>query len=89
MADTICVQDRLPHGAKAVLINQTHTYTDLFVPIGSAEKRLFDATDGVRSINNIVERALPRPQHATNLEIARAFFEQLWWHDQVVFDASQ
>jgi hypothetical protein len=25
----------------------------------------------------------------TNLDTARAFFEQLWWHDQVVFDTSQ
>src|SRR5262249_50079181 len=37
MPDTICVQDRLPAGAAAVLINRTHTYADLFLPISDAE----------------------------------------------------
>src|SRR5271154_1018009 len=53
MSDTICVQDRLPAGAAAVLINQTHTYRDLFLPIESTEKSLFDAIDGVRTIGDI------------------------------------
>jgi SAM-dependent methyltransferase len=89
MSDTICVQDRLPPGATAVLINQTHTYRDLFLPIGSTEKRLFDAIDGVRSIGDILERTLSPSHRTTNLDMARTFFELLWWHDQVVFDASQ
>ncbi len=88
MSDTICVQDRLPSGAAAVLINQTHTDKDLFLPIDSTEKRLFDSIDGVRTIGDIVERTPPSSQH-TNVDIARDFFERLWWHDQVVFDASQ
>ena len=88
MSDTICVQDRLPAGAAAVLINQTHTYKDLFLPIGSREKQLFDAIDGERSIGEIVERA-PSSLDRTNLEVPRAFFERLWWHDQVVFDSSR
>jgi hypothetical protein len=25
----------------------------------------------------------------TNFDIARTFFELLWWHDQVVFDTSK
>ena len=33
MPDTICVQDRLPPGAAAVLINPTHAYRDLVMPI--------------------------------------------------------
>ncbi|MGA6988189.1 MAG: class I SAM-dependent methyltransferase [Terriglobales bacterium] len=93
MSDTICVQDRLPAGAAAVLINQTHTYRDLFLPIKSTEKSLFDAIDGVRTIGDIVERALTsshRTSHRTeNFEMARTFFERLWWHDQVVFDTSR
>jgi len=88
MSDTICVQERLPPGAAAVLINQTHTYKDMFWPIGSTEKRLLDALDGVRTIGEIVERILSSSQRATNLDLARNFFERLWWHDQVVFDAS-
>jgi len=89
MSDTICIQDRLPPGAAAVLINQTHTYPDLFLPIKSIEKRLLDAIDGVRSISDIVERTLPHSHRVANPDIARVFFERLWWHDQVVFDASR
>jgi SAM-dependent methyltransferase len=89
MLDTISVQDRLPPGAAAVLINQTHTYRDLFLPIGSADKRLFDAIDGVRSIGDIVEKTASSSYRTTDLDMARTFFERLWWHDQVVFDASQ
>ena len=89
MSDTISVQERLPPGAAAVLINQTHTYRDLFLPIGSTEKRLFDAIDGVRSIADIMERTLSSSPRTTNLEMARTFFERLWWHDQVVLDASE
>jgi len=88
MADTICVQDRLPPGAAAVLINQTHTYRDLFLPIGPTEKQLFDAIDGDRSIGDIVERTLSPSHRTTNFDMARTFFERLWWYDQVVFDLS-
>src|SRR4029077_16819441 len=87
MSDTICIQERLPAGAAAVLINQTHTYRDLFFPIGPAQKNLFDAIDGVRTLDEIVKTTRSSSTPA-NLELARAFFEQLWWHDQVVFDAS-
>ncbi len=89
MSDTICVQDRLPPGAAAVLINQTHTYRDLFLPIVSPEERLFDAIDGVRSIGDIMDRTLSSSHRRTNPDMARTFFERLWWHDQVVFDASK
>jgi hypothetical protein len=86
MSDTICVQERLPAGAAAVLINQTHTYRDLFIPISATEKRWFDAIDGTRRIGDIVDRMLPSSQKSTQLSGARTFFERLWWHDQVVFD---
>jgi|RhiMetdeSRZDD1v2_1073273.scaffolds.fasta_scaffold215822_2 SAM-dependent methyltransferase len=88
MPDTICVQERLPVGAAGVLINQTHAYRDLIMPIDSTEKRLFDAIDGISSIASIVERTLPSAQTKSQLDMARTFFEKLWWHDQVVFDAS-
>ncbi len=88
MSDTICVQERLPAGAAGVLINQTHTYKDLFLPIGITEKSLFDAIDGIHSIGGIVERTLSSSRPAT-IETAKSFFERLWWQDQVVFDASR
>jgi len=88
MPDTICVQERLPPGAAGVLINQTHAYRDLILPMDSTEKCLFDAIDGSCSIGGIVERTLPSAQTKSQLEMARTFFEKLWWYDQVVFDAS-
>jgi len=83
------VQERLPPGAEAVLINQTHAYKDLYMPIDSTEKRLFDAIDGNCSIGDIVERTLSSSQRKSQIDMARTFFERLWWYDQVVFDASQ
>lgn len=88
MADTICVQERLPPGAAAVLINQSHTFRDLFLPIDQTEKGLFDGIDGNRSIGEIMERRLPSSRSKSQLDMARRFFERLWWYDQVGFDAS-
>jgi hypothetical protein len=81
LPDTICVQERLPPGASAVLINRTHTYRDLVMPIDAAEKRLFDRVDGVRTLGEIAQDAPPR--------MAQDFFERLGWWDQVVFDKSR
>ena len=71
--DTICVQERLPPGAAGVLINQTHTYRDLYLPITASEKRLFDAIDGNRSIGDIVEKALQSSRRSHLLDAARTF----------------
>jgi 2-polyprenyl-3-methyl-5-hydroxy-6-metoxy-1,4-benzoquinol methylase len=88
MSDTICVEERLPPGAAAVLINRTHTYKDLYLPVDAQEKRLFNAIDGSCSIGDIVEKTLPPSQRESQLDRGRAFFERLWWYDQVVFDTS-
>jgi SAM-dependent methyltransferase len=82
LPDTICIQQRLPPGAAAVLINQTHTYTDLYLPINAHQKQLFDLVDGKRTIGDIVRK------HG-DTDTARAFFERLWWYDQVVLDSSR
>ncbi len=89
MSDTLTIQERLPAGAAAVLINQTHTYRDLFLPISAAEKRLLDGVDGHRTIRDILELTQPASSDASPLNVARTFFERLWWHDQVVFNTSQ
>jgi SAM-dependent methyltransferase len=89
MPDTICVQERLPAGAAAVLINPSHTDKDLVLPIDSAEKCLFDAIDGNRSIGGLAEVTLPSSPTDSRHKIARSFFERLWQYDQVVFDASK
>src|SRR5262245_52218936 len=89
MPDTICVRDRLPPEAAGVLINQSHTCRDLFLPLDQTELRLFDAIDGNCSIDDIVARALPSSLGKADLDTTRTFFEKLWWYDQVVFDTSR
>ena len=79
--DTLSVQERLPPGAAAVLINRAHTYTDIYLPIDAREKRLVDRIDGERSIGEIAGD--------DQRDACRALFERLWWHDQVVFDGSR
>jgi SAM-dependent methyltransferase len=87
--DTICVQERLPAGAAGVLINQSHTYRDLILPINEIEKQWFHAIDGQRCIGQILESASSSVPRNVNSDSARRFFERLWWYDQVVFDASR
>ena len=82
--DTLCIQERLPPGAAAVLINRAHTFTDIYMPIDAREKRLVDAIDGERSIREIAGDAGDAPR-----DVCRTLFERLWWHDQVVFDRSR
>jgi SAM-dependent methyltransferase len=85
MPDTVCVRERLPPGAAAILISPSHTYRDIFMPIDAAEMRLLDAIDNERSIGSIADKALASSDRAARPDIVRAFFERLWWHDQVVF----
>jgi SAM-dependent methyltransferase len=82
LPDTICIQQRLPPGAAAVLINQSHTSTDLYLPIDTQEKQRFDSIDGERTIGEIAGKH-------KGLDATRSLFERLWWYDQVVFDASR
>jgi SAM-dependent methyltransferase len=79
--DTISVEERLPSGAAAVLINKSHSHTDIYLPINAEEKRLYDAVDGARTIGELA-------QEQGQLETAGPFFQRLGWYDQVVFDAS-
>ena len=82
VSGTIVVEERLPAGAAAVLINRAHTQTDIYLPIDTNQKRLFDTIDGERSIRDLVgDRG--------DLSAARALFERLWQYDQVVFDTSK
>ena len=89
MPATICVQNAQCNGAVAVLINQSHTDRDLFLPISRLEKEWFDAIDGIRSVREIVDAVPSLAGRTMNLAVARTFFKELWWHDQVVFDSSR
>ena len=78
---TVCIQERLPPGAAALLLNRSHRFHDLILVIDAREKRMFDVIDGRRSITEIVERA----GGDAAWPAARTFFEKLWWYDQVVY----
>lgn len=80
---TMVAQDDLPPGAAGVLLNRTHLFDDLYMPINAEEKQVYEAIDGRRSISEIVESV------KNSSPVARDFFEKLWWYDQVVFDVSR
>jgi len=80
---TMCAEDQLPPGAAGVLLNRTHLFDDLFLPINEQEKQLYEAIDGQRNISEIVETV------KYSSPVARDFFEKLWLFDQVVFDMSR
>ena len=89
LPDTICVQERLPAGAAGVLINRAHTSRDVYLPIDAGEQQVFDEIDGSASVGDLAIRAAQRAASPAPVQATRAFFERLWWHDQVVFDRSR
>ena len=83
---TVCVRERLPPGSVAVLINRSHTFTDLVLTVDSFEDRLLGAIDGNRTLAEILDIAA---QDENGERRALRFFERLWQYDQVVVDASR
>jgi len=79
---TLCVEEPLPQGAAAVLLNRSHQHRDLILTITAPEKRMFDAIDEQRTIAEIAVRA----GLESAADCAKSFFEKLWRYDQVVFD---
>ena len=79
---TICVGDRLPPGAAGVLINRGHTSTDIYLPIDGQEKGIFDSIDGRLTVEEILVG------HGSRDKV-HSLIQRLWWHDQIVFDASK
>jgi SAM-dependent methyltransferase len=81
LPDTHCVQERLPAGVAGVLRNRAHTYGDTYLPVSVRELRLVEAIDGRRTVAELLGPHAPAQ--------AAHLFERLWWHDQIVFDASR
>jgi SAM-dependent methyltransferase len=81
LPDTVVVHDRLPAGASAVLINRSHTFTDLYLPIDAQQERLLEAIDGKRRIRDM-------GRATADCDFARAFFEHLWRWDQIIFSTA-
>ncbi len=73
-ASAVAIRDRVPDAA-AALLNRAHTDTDLVLLVDERQLASFEQIDGTTRIGE-----LPEPD--------RAFFEQLWWHDLIVVDAS-
>jgi hypothetical protein len=65
-------------------LNPTHAHTDLVLPINAAQDRLLGQIDGQRSLGDIIGPGVA----ADNARASLQFFKQLWWYDQIVFDAS-
>jgi SAM-dependent methyltransferase len=79
---TLAIKDRAPAGVAAALINPSHAYPDLALFIDAAQERLVTAIDGERSVGEILQGAGGMEE-----EKGRQFFNRLWEHDLVVFDA--
>jgi SAM-dependent methyltransferase len=86
--DTMCVRDRAPVGAAALLINPAHTDTDLVLPIDSSELRIVNAIDGARCIGDILDDTAHNADRSQHFQTGRRLFERLWLHDQIVVDAA-
>lgn len=71
----IAVEERLPPGAAAALLNRAHTATDLVLFVDHDQLEMFRGIDGERGIGALGPDAC-------------AFVERLWRHDLVVVDAS-
>jgi SAM-dependent methyltransferase len=71
----IAVEERLPDGAVAALLNRAHECPDLVLFVDQTERRMFDAVDGTTSLGDIADAD-------------GKFFQRLWEHDLVVFDTS-
>ncbi len=81
MPDTLAVKEQLPSGIATILVNRSHSQTDICLPLRCDELRLFEAVDGERRIGEMLESQAEYGK-------ARSLFERLWLHDQVVFDAA-
>ena len=71
----IAVQERLPPGTAAALINRAHTDTDLVMFVDRRQLDTFRAIDGSRPLAELGPGA-------------PGFVERLWRHDLVVIDAT-
>ena len=74
-ATVVVVEDRLPAGVAAALINRAHTDRDLVFFADAAARQAYEAVDGITPLGAI--------DGAT-----RDLFRRLWLHDLVMIDAS-
>ena len=87
LPETIRVTQKLPPGAAAVLINRSHTYPDLYLPVDALQKKLYDAIDGHRTVGEIIG-GLAEVERGQQTDLRR-FFQTLWQYDQIVFGSGR
>ena len=86
LPQALTIEERLPPGSAAVLLNQSHTYPDLVLPMDADEKRLVDAIDGRQSVSEIAAGAgLGSEDQRSRVA---GFFRHLLRFDQIVFELS-
>ena len=85
---SIIVQDNLPAGADAVIINQQHTFPDLVLPVDKSRLQIFETIDGLRSMGEIISCLSSLGNNQRIESSIRNFFQQLWNYDHVVFNTS-
>ncbi|MGI9601516.1 MAG: class I SAM-dependent methyltransferase [Acidimicrobiales bacterium] len=69
------IEERLPDGAAAAVLNRAHVDRDLVLFLDTDERDRFEAIDGTRPLGEIAGND-------------PTLFEKLWWHDLVMVDAS-
>jgi SAM-dependent methyltransferase len=82
MPGCVVIQQNLPPGAAAVVLNRAHTFTDLYVPMNEFEASVFARIDGQTSCRDIVE-------DASDAQTVADVMLKLWRSDQIVFDRSK
>ena len=75
MPTALAVEERLPPGAAAALINRAHTDADLVLFADRREREIFRAIDGGRTIAELGAGAA-------------GFVERLWRHDLIALDTT-
>jgi len=78
---TICVTERLPPGAAGVLLNRSHSFHDLVLPVDGPQKKIFEAIDGSADIKAILKTTGENYSRAAAIK----FMQKLWYYDQLVF----
>lgn len=72
----VVVEERLPAGVSAAILNRAHTDRDLVLFADRAQHELFRAIDGRHTVGDLGPDAV-------------GFVERLWRHDLVVLDATR
>jgi hypothetical protein len=69
------IEERLPPGVAAVLINQAHTDRDLVFFLDAEDRRIVEQLDDRRALGDL-------------RGASAKLFQRLWWHDLIMVDTA-